>query len=78
MGGDAQPCLKLCPITSPDRPGLPNFSRATLKNMGWPGYEARLHNQNVVTRMFIKGRGIYASATTSDKTEIQAHVIVLW
>ena len=36
MGGDTQPR----PITSPDRPGLPDFSRETLKNMGRPGYEA--------------------------------------
>ena len=27
-------------ITSHNRPGLPDFSRATLKNMGRPGYEA--------------------------------------
>ena len=27
-------------ITSQNRPGLPDFSRATLKNMGRPGYEA--------------------------------------
>ena len=36
VGGDTQPR----PITSPDRPGLPDFSRETLKNMGRPGYEA--------------------------------------
>ena len=37
-------------FTSPDRPGLPDFSRETLKNMGRPGYEAtpeclELHKQ---------------------------------
>ena len=42
MGGDTQPRPKPRPITSPDRPGLPDFSRETLKNMGRPGYEAIL------------------------------------
>ena len=37
VGGDMEPHLKLCPITSP---GLPDFSRELLKNMGRPGYEA--------------------------------------
>ena len=37
VGGDAQPR----PITSPDRPGLPDFSRGTLKNMGRARYEGR-------------------------------------
>ena len=40
VGVDTQPRPKPRPITSPDRPGLPNFSRETLKNMGRPGYEA--------------------------------------
>ena len=40
VGGDTQPRPKPRQITSPDRPGLPDFSRETLKNMGRPGYEA--------------------------------------
>ena len=40
VGGDTQPRPKPHPITSPDRPGLPDFSCETLKNMGRPGYEA--------------------------------------
>ena len=34
MGGDFKPCPKPRPITSPDRPGLPVFQRATLKKLG--------------------------------------------
>ena len=30
-------------ITSQNRPGLPDFSRVTLKNMGRPGDEAMYH-----------------------------------
>ena len=50
VGGDTQPRPKPRPITSPDRPGLPDFSRITLKSMGRSGYEASswysLHNNN--------------------------------
>ena len=41
LGGDSKPCPKPCPITSPDRVGLPIIKRATLKNWVRPGYEAR-------------------------------------
>ena len=41
MGGDSKPRPKQRPITSPDRPGLPLFQRATLQNWVRPGYEAR-------------------------------------
>ena len=41
VGGDTQPRPKPRPITSPDRPGLPDFSCETLKYVGRPGYEAR-------------------------------------
>ena len=37
MGGDTQPCLKPCPITSPDRPGLPAYVEKT-----WEGLDTRL------------------------------------
>ena len=45
VGGDSKKNRvdpKQCPITSPDRPGLPVFQRATLKNWVWPGDEASL------------------------------------
>ena len=38
-GGDTYPHLKPCPITSPDRPGLPDFFLSyniMFKNMGRP------------------------------------------
>ena len=38
VGGYSQLHPNLCPITSPDRPGLPVF---TLKNWERPGYEAK-------------------------------------
>ena len=44
MGGDNEPRQKSWQyviITSQNRPGLPDFSRVTLKNMGRPGDEAR-------------------------------------
>ena len=37
---EIQLCLKLCPIISPDRPGLPNFSRVCWKT--WEGLGMRL------------------------------------
>ena len=33
-------------ITSQNRPGLPDFSRVTLKNMGRPGDEAKNYPQS--------------------------------
>ena len=33
-------------ITSQNRPGLPDFSRVTLKNMGRPGDEAKTWTQD--------------------------------
>ena len=42
VGGDNPTTSQTTPITSPDQPGLPDFSCETLKNMGRPGYEAIL------------------------------------
>ena len=36
-------------ITSQNRPGLPDFSRVTLKNMGRPGDEANLYKHNTAS-----------------------------
>ena len=40
-------------ITSPDRPGLPDFSRETLKNMGTPGYEANASWVHIIKLFYI-------------------------
>ena len=42
VGGEKLTAAQTMSITSPDRPGLPDFSCETLKNMGMPGYEASL------------------------------------
>ena len=41
VGGDMQLRPKPHPNTSPDRPGLPDFSASNIENTGWPGYETR-------------------------------------
>ena len=41
VGRDTKPRLKPCLITSPYRPGLPNFSRIQWKT--WEGLDMRLH-----------------------------------
>ena len=40
-------------ITSPDRPGLPDFLHQTLKNMGRPGYKANYVVQVGVVRTIL-------------------------
>ena len=54
VGGDTQLRPKPRLITSPDRPGLPNFSRGTLKNMGRPGYEAKCEPRKLKTQITIQ------------------------
>ena len=52
VGGDTQQHLKPRPITSPDRPGLPDFSNVYVENMERPGYEAMT---NAGKYLFIAG-----------------------
>ena len=73
MGGDSKPRPKPRPITSPDRPGLPVFQHATLKNWVGPGYEASLNHKTSLA----DNRGSTYKPTAYTVTLRQAHCM-LW
>ena len=62
------------PITSPDRPGLPDFSRATLKNMGRPGYEAS-PGRHFASSYFTRARDLAKDMALGNSGGQTVHVI---
>ena len=61
-------------ITSQNRPGLPDFSRVTLKNMGRPGDEAKHNHMNTHIRAY---HGMYHSIH-STHTVVRGHQQDAW
>ena len=58
--GNSKPRPKQHPITSPDRPGLLVFQRATLKNWVRPGYKATL----ILLKILMYNTCIHGSTNT--------------